>query len=91
MKLRVNLNVAEIFEEKIHFFHPKIDLDAAPSAFAYLHHGIKHSPDVVFWIITAYSLIGITIRETSCVFATLVTTYLIPITIGRPQYEITPP
>jgi hypothetical protein len=82
LKLRVNLKVEELFEEKIHFFTPKIYLDAAPSAFAYLHPGIKRTPDVVVWIITVYNLIGITIRERSCVFRTLVTAYLI-ITIQK--------
>jgi hypothetical protein len=60
-------------KKKYTFFRPKIYLDAAPSEFAYLHPGIKRTPDVAFWIRTAYSLIGITIRESSCVFTTLVT------------------
>ena len=70
-------------KKKIHFFHPKIYLDAAPSAFAYLHPVIKRTPDVIFWIITAYSLTGITITGTSCVFTTPETAYLITITIQK--------
>jgi hypothetical protein len=91
MKLLIVIEVTRKFKcygtlwrkNTLFFYHPKIYLDAAPCAFAYLHPGIKRTSDVVFWIITAYILIGITIRETSCVFTTMITAYLITITIQK--------